>query len=151
MRLRALLLSVTSLILLLALRPYARPEDNLLAAAAQASLVFLFIGAGYIRLFEEAKALENGPVLAEQLMGFDSSDRITGLMLTFSFATLGLLLLMTAQIVRREGRVVVIRDASTGASEHATRPRRREQRRRRLGVLARRYPSWRRRQQQQQQ
>ena len=48
----ALLISVTSLTLLLSTYPYKRPEDNVLAAGCQLTLIFSFIGASLIRLHE---------------------------------------------------------------------------------------------------
>ena len=110
----ALLFSVVSLVLLLSIKPYRRSEDNLLAAGCQLVLVLSFIGAMLIRLYEDFK-MRYGTAVVQYVMVFRSTSAIATPLLVLTFTMAILMLLLTADILRKEGRLASIRLEATGA------------------------------------
>ena len=90
-----LLLSAAWLTLLLSVSPYKRPEDNVLAAGCQLTLVFAFIGAGYIRLFHEFELATSNAVV-QRIMVFSSTTVVA---MPLVFITLGMAVMMLAIMV----------------------------------------------------
>ena len=91
----ALLISVVFLIALLTMLPYQKVEDNVIAAAAQASCIFIFIGAILTRLYGEFSDVSQDGVVTN-IMAFDSTEAIA---MPLILVTFGILILMAGTMV----------------------------------------------------
>ena len=94
-------------------RRYARREDNILAASCQLTLVFCFIGGGYIRLFGEISE-QDSPQVASSLIAFSSTTMIA---LPISVVTLAMVVVMFVimlVVIRKEGHLPILLVADTG-------------------------------------
>ena len=109
-----LLLSIASLSLLLSINPYVRAEDNVLAACCQLALVFMFIGAGYTRLFHEFELVTSKEVV-QRIMVFSSTTAVTLPLVIVALAIMVLLLWIMAYLIRKEGLQRSIYLVSTNA------------------------------------
>ena len=108
----AKLLSVASLAVLLSVSPYKRPEDTVLAAGCQLTLIFAFVGATYIRLFHDFELVTSNDVVS-RLMVF-TSTAVIALPLVIITLTMGVLMLaIMVGIVKKEGRQQSIRLVAT--------------------------------------
>ena len=115
----ALLISIGSFALLLSTRPYARPEDNLLAAGCQLTLIFIFVGAGYTKLlsgFGEYVSL----AVVTRVMYFQDADHIAGPLLVITFAMLVVMAIIMFGLIRQQGNLPTIRLVSTGMPPELT-------------------------------
>ena len=115
----ALLLSVVSFALLLIIRPYRRPEDNLFAGSCQLVLVITFIGAGYVRTFEQIEAT-SGAAAVQRIMVFPSTSAIAMPLLALTMMMAILMLLIMTVIIHKEGHQAEIRLESSGAPPEMT-------------------------------
>jgi len=90
--LAALILTISFLVILLALKPYKKAFDYSMAAGCQILLVCIFIGGVIVRLFED---ISNDPAgskeLAIKYLGLQSSDEVIIVMIAVAFVMLGLL------------------------------------------------------------
>ena len=110
----ALLYSVAALVLLLTIRPYRRSEDHFLAAGCQLVIVFSFIGAMLIRLFEEFSTVYSTAVV-HQVMVFRSATAIANPLLFLTMIMVLLMLLIMTVIIHKETKLLAIRLEATGA------------------------------------
>ena len=92
---------------------YARPEDNLLAAGCQLTLIFCFIGSGYIRLYE-AIVEQVSAQTAANVMVFASTTVIALPLVVVATAMLVLMFVIMALLVRKEGHQPIVILAETG-------------------------------------
>ncbi|KAL1512046.1 hypothetical protein AB1Y20_005320 [Prymnesium parvum] len=91
--LAGLVVSISFLIVLLALKPYKRPFDYMMAAGCQILFVCIFVGGIIVRLYEDiAKDSSGGPELAYQFLGLQSSEHIIVIMILVAFSMLALLM-----------------------------------------------------------
>ena len=120
----ALLISIVFLIMLLALRPYRRVEDNLIASAAQASCVFVFIGAMLTRLFADiSDVTQNGlSRTVSSIMAFRSVDAIAAALVIVTLGVLICILVVMLLLVQKEGRMPTIRTAQTNSAPELSLP-----------------------------
>ena len=115
----ALLISISSLTLLLSSYPYARPEDNLLAAGCQLTLIFCFVGAGYIRLFE-AFSDYNAPDVVTAVMAFSSTTSIAMPLIILTLAMGVIMLIIILFLILKQGRQATIHLSSTAVPPELT-------------------------------
>ena len=108
----ALLFSVASLVVLLSISPYKRPEDTVLAGGCQLTLIFAFIGATYISLFNEFE-LETSTAVAQRAMVFSSTTVVAMPLIVITLAMAMAMLLVVMVIIRMQGRVQSICLTST--------------------------------------
>ena len=111
--------SICSLTLLLSTHPYVRSEDSLLAAATQLALVLSFLGAGYVRLFNDFSLFLDEAVV-RYVMAFDSTAQVV---IPLISVTLGMLVVMVGIVVKRismEGSTPTIRIVETGVAPELT-------------------------------
>ena len=94
-------------------RRYARPEDNLLAAGCQLTLVFCFIGGSYIRLFE-AISVQASPQIAASVLAFSSTTFIALPLVVVTLTLIVLMMVIMYALIRKEGRQPVLVLADTG-------------------------------------
>ena len=95
---------------------YARPEDNVLAAGCQLTLVFCFIGGGYIWLFEHFSAQLSqlsSTESASNLMVFSSTTAIALPLVVVTLAMVALMLGIMVSLIREEGRHPILLLAKT--------------------------------------
>ena len=105
----AIVLSIASLTLLLSVRPYRRAEENELAAGCQLTLVFGFIGACFIRLYEDLQELGVGEVVVQDAMVFTSTTAITSPLLTVNLGMVVLMLAIMVSIIVNEESLPAVR------------------------------------------
>ena len=87
--------------------------DNLLAAGCQLSLVFSFLGAMLIRLYEEF-SLIYGEVVVARIMVFSSTAVVAAPLVGITLLMLILMLLIMIILIQHEGRQPIIRLVATG-------------------------------------
>ena len=113
MQVIAVLVSLAMLTLTLVARPYKHVEDEVIAGSAQFMLVVVFLGAGYIKAFEdtEAEASREGVTsgFASKIYGFESINFLFGLLLVFSAIMLILLVAILLASSFRMDRTATIR------------------------------------------
>ena len=106
------LTSVFMLVLTLTLHPYLYVEDQMIAIASHTMLVVMFVGAGYIKAYEDTE-YELDAIgersLASKIYGFTSIDQVVGVLITFAFGMLVLLVATLAYLVFKAGRMSSIR------------------------------------------
>ena len=107
-----LLLSAAWLTLLLSVSPYKRPEDTVLAAGCQLTLVFAFIGAGYIRLFHEFELATSNAVV-QRIMVFSSTTVVAMPLVLVTLAMAVLMLAIMVNLIRAQGNLPSIRLVAT--------------------------------------
>ena len=117
----ALLISIVFLLVLLSLRPYLRVEDNLIAGAAQASCVFIFIGAILTRLFVEFSDVTQDGVVTD-IMAFDSPDTIAASLVLVTFAVLIFSFSTMLLLLQKEGHIPTIRTVQTHTAPELSLP-----------------------------
>ena len=115
----ALLLSIASLALLLSVSPYKRPEDTVLAAGCQLTLIFAFVGGTYIRLFHEFE-LVSGTATTTRIMVFTSTSAVAMPLVFLTLAMAMLMLWITAALVRAQEKLPSIRLSSTNMPPELT-------------------------------
>lgn len=118
-----LLTSQASLLLAVAVLPYRRLEDNVLAVAGQFVLVMLFIGSILIKAFEDVSteaALLGDKHFGSRVLGFATTGGIVAALLIFTFGMLVLLLVASVAAVRRDALVPTLRLTATGAPPELT-------------------------------
>ena len=98
----ALLLSITLLTVLNSISPYKRPEDNVLAAGCQLTLIFCLIGVTYIRIYNEIELATSGAVV-QRIMAFGSTAVIALPVVVITFFSLALMLAIMLSLILREG------------------------------------------------
>ena len=91
----------------------------MIAVANHFMLTVVFIGAGYIKGFEETDAI-GMEGFAHQIYGFTTTDQVAFLLLIFTIAMLVLLLVVLLYIVAREGHLPKIRLMGTGKPPELT-------------------------------
>ncbi|KAL1511659.1 hypothetical protein AB1Y20_004949 [Prymnesium parvum] len=90
--LAALVVSISFLIILLALKPYKRSFDYTMAAGCQILFVCIFIGGIIVRLYEDISTDSNGSKeLAYRFLGLHSSEEVIIGMILIAFSMLALL------------------------------------------------------------
>ena len=112
----AILFSLAVLILLLTKKPFMHQEDQLLAAGAQFMLVVIFVGASFMKAFDDVRiqaAATSQPNIAAYVFGFESSDQIVNVIFSFAWLMLSSLLVTLAYTIILEGRLQTIRVRST--------------------------------------
>jgi hypothetical protein len=110
----AVMVSLAVLMLLLIKQPYRHPEDQFLAVSAQFMVLCSFVGASYIKAYEEVKD-EGELAMAQKVFDFDSSDHIVHLLLVFTvLMVFPMLFFSLAYSIRQDGYVNTIRLRSTG-------------------------------------
>ena len=92
---------------------YARPEDNLLAAGCQLTLIFCFIGGGYIRLFVKFSDQVSAGVVSS-VMVFASTTIIVLPLVVITLAMMVVMFAISMVLLRREGRQPIFIHADTG-------------------------------------
>ena len=85
-----------------------------MAASCQLSLVFCFIGAMLIRLFEDF-SLVTEVANVQRVMVFSSTVEIAAPLIATTFATMLLMLVILVFLIQHEGRQRVIRVVDTRA------------------------------------
>ena len=93
---------------------YARPEDNLLAGGCQLTLIFCFIGAGYIWQYEQFSDRLSPSVVSEVLV-FASTTVIALPLVVVTLAMIVVMVVIMVLLIRKEGNQPIIVLASTGA------------------------------------
>ena len=139
----ALLLSISSLALLLAVRPYRRAEDNgvnptiephsnllsnklripprtVLAACCQLTLVFGFIGAMLTRLHEDFREQGVHAAVVQRVMIFTSTAVIATPLIALTLAMAVVMLIIMVAIIHHEGHLPTIHLEETGAPPELT-------------------------------
>ena len=69
-------------------------------------------GASFVKTFDDIEARGNLE-LAEQVMGFESSESIVAAILTFAFMAVGTVLLVIYFLIAKEKRVATVRELRT--------------------------------------
>ena len=115
----ALLLSITSLVLLLSIRPYRKQVDTMYAAGCQLVLISSFIGAILIRLFEGFSSYLPAAVV-EREMVFSSSMVIALPLLVLTVAMAAAMLVIVFSIIQNEGHQPTIHLVATGMPPELT-------------------------------
>ena len=92
---------------------YARPEDNLLAGGCQLTLIFCFIGGGYIWLFE-AISSKFSPDAGPSVMVFASTTVIALPLVVITLAMIVILFVIVMLLIHNEGHQPIILLADTG-------------------------------------
>jgi hypothetical protein len=111
------LVSLSCLLITLIAQPYRYQEDHLFAVSAQAALLVSFIGASYLKVFDDIDDKGEDaslPHLASDVFGFNSSDGIVNVLFSFLIGILVLLLAILTLRLREEGYVQVIHKRTTG-------------------------------------
>jgi hypothetical protein len=115
------LVSLLALLAILLRQPYKAVEDHLVAVSAHCVLLVVFIGAGYIKAFEDTDAmlrsdgkLAEGESFAAKIYGFKSSDSVAAFLLIFTFGLLLMLLATLFLSIYKQGIVQTLRDERTG-------------------------------------
>jgi len=108
----ALLLSQISLTLVLSVKPYLRPEDDLLAAASHLALVLIFTGSTYIRVYEKF-SLDIDLSVVQRELGFTSVTYVALPIIAAILVMIPLLLYVVVDILSKEGSHASILVAST--------------------------------------
>ena len=104
--------------MLLIVRPYRRKNIQLLAVVAQSALVLGFICSLYIKTFDEVKLLDDADGdLAQEFVGFVSTDNIATIMLSIHFSVIFAYLCATAYQVFAVSR---LRCLHTATAMHCT-------------------------------
>ena len=93
---------------------YARPEDNLLAGGCQLTLIFCFIGAGYIWVFEQFSELLP-PAAVSEILVFASTAVIALPLVVVTLAMIVVMVVIMVLLIYKEGHQPIILLASTGA------------------------------------
>ena len=92
---------------------YKRVEDNILAASCQLTLIFCFIGGGYIRLFEDFS--DHIPVeVVSSVMVFASTTAIVLPLVALTLAMVVVMVAITMVLIRKEGHMPIFLDVDTG-------------------------------------
>ena len=116
----AVMVSLAVLMLLLIKQPYRHPEDQFLAVSAQFMVLCSFVGASYIKAYEEVKD-EAELATAQKVFDFDSSDHIVHLLFTFTILMVFPMLFFTlVYSLGKEGQVTSIRLRSTRKTPELT-------------------------------
>ena len=92
---------------------YARSEDNLLAGCCQLTLIFCFIGGGYIWLFD-AFSEHVSPAVASNVMAFASTTVIALPLIVVTLAMMVVMFVIMLVLIRKEGHQPIILLAATG-------------------------------------
>ena len=108
----ALLFSIACLTMLLIAQPYARAEDNFLAAICQLTLVFSFVGAMLIRLYGEIEDATTEAVV-ERIMVFSSTTMIATPLVVVTLAVIAVMVVIMIVAMQRQGKQQFIRLVST--------------------------------------
>ena len=90
-----------------------RPEDNLLSGCCQVTLIFCFIGGGYIWLFD-AFSEQVSPQVASNVMAFASTTIIALPLIVVTLAMMVVMLIIMLVLIRKEGNQSIILLATTG-------------------------------------
>ena len=114
----AVLVSLAMLLLTLTLHPYRHSENQLLAVGSQFMLVVLFVGAGYIKAFEdtvdEVTSLgTDGVAFASSIYGFSSTESIVLMLLLFVLIMLIMFVAILVHHCVKAGHVTTIRSRAT--------------------------------------
>ena len=91
---------------------YKRPEDSVLAAGCQLTLVFAFVGATYIRLFNEIELLTSNAV-ASRVMVFTSTTVIAMPLVFVTLAAAVMMLWIMVHVLRAQEDLPSVRLSST--------------------------------------
>jgi len=89
-----LLVSSIFLVALLSIKPYKRPEDDLLAILSQLMLVVLFFGCMLLKLFVDIRDAA-GTEIASDILVFESEDQVVVILIVTTFAMVILLVFIT--------------------------------------------------------
>ena len=108
----AIIVSLLYLVLTLAYQPFKKNNDDAIAVGGQICILCIFIGAGYVKLFNDLSDTTSLEV-AQEVMGFQSSVEIVAIMLCFTFSLLLLVVLVTGYKVWKEGKLPQIRELRT--------------------------------------
>ena len=121
------LVSLVTLLALLLRHPYRNEEDHLVAVSSQCLLLVVFIGASYIKAYEDTDTLlrslgqlEEGESFSRTIYGFSSSDQIVMFLLVFTFGLLVILLTTLSALIRQQGIMQTLRLKSTGKPPELT-------------------------------
>ena len=108
----AMLLTTMSAILTLLTMPYRRLPHNYYSVASHVALQCLFLGGLLVKFRADVTqmllALGSDPSLADNVVGFSSSDNIVSLMIGFIIAALVAIVLVVARQLREEQNIPVI-------------------------------------------
>ncbi|KAL1498455.1 hypothetical protein AB1Y20_013780 [Prymnesium parvum] len=104
----AVLTSLSTLLLLLAARPYKTEDNHMIGVAAQLGLTLVFLGAIFTKLWEDIYLIA-GEDTAEEVMGFSSTFAIVSTMIVFSISLLALVSMLTLYRMVTDRRVRVLR------------------------------------------
>ena len=93
----ALLISIIFLLCLLTARPYRNRVDERLAAACASTLVFIFLGAMLVRIYEQI-ATESGPAAATEMLVFTGTHTLTGVLIGLCIFALAISVALTVHL-----------------------------------------------------
>jgi len=108
----AMAVSLGAFVLTLTQKPYVHEEDQLIAVAGQFMLLTSFIGASYIKSFDEVKARSDA--IASAAFGIDSADQIVVMIFSFTVAMILLLTGTLVALVSAEASMPLMRVKGTG-------------------------------------
>jgi len=92
---------------------YARPEDNLLAAGCQLTLIFCFIGGGYIWLFAQFSD-QFSTASVSSVMVFSSTTTIALPLVVVTMAMVAVMFIIMLVLLHEEGHLSVVLLTATG-------------------------------------
>ena len=117
------LVSVAMLVLTLSFHPYVDIEDQMVAVASHTMLVIIFVGAGYIKAYEDTESELDAigeRSFASKIYGFTSTDNVAGVLIVFAFGMLVLLIASLAYHLFTVPQVSIIRVRDTGKPPQLT-------------------------------
>jgi hypothetical protein len=110
-------ISITMLVLTLSLSPFTDIVDGTLAVTSHAMLAVIFVGAGYIKAYEDtASELESigEKSFASKIYGFTSTEQVAGALITFAVSLFLLLMGILVFLLINAGLIQHIRLRTTG-------------------------------------
>lgn len=110
----ALMLTLISLTLYLQLKPFKADDNDLIAVGGQMGLVCVFLGAGYLKLYDEISKTELRVEGARELLGFQDSTSLVTIMMVFTIAMVILSLLTVIYKLGTMDRWVTVKLKKTG-------------------------------------
>lgn len=110
----ALMLTIGFLTLYLQLKPFKADDNDLIAIGGQIGLVCVFLGAGYLKLFEEISKTELGPSGAAAITGFQDDTSLVTIMIIFTIAMVILSLVTVLYKLGTMDSLVTVKIKRTG-------------------------------------
>ena len=116
------LVCVIYLMLISVLKPFIEDSDDYTAIGCNVALTVIYLGASYIKLFEDVALKYGGPDASKAVLGLSSSWELTVALLFFNFGVIGLAVFIALHQVYVNARIPVLRLTTTGRAPDLSLP-----------------------------